>query len=538
MIPAETSAVASDRTGIPEKLGWLAAGFFLLAVGAVAALVMRYNEGHLIYFADDTYIHMAIAENLARHGVWGVTPYEFSAASSSPLWTVLLTSAYLVGGVNEVTPLILNVLFSVLTILLASRVCRSVGAGVVAEIVALAAVSLIVLFYTFYAMEPTLQFLLTVAFVHVAAGALSRAGERIPVGRLALLAGLATAARYEALALAGVVTVLFLLRREWRVALLVTLAAILPPVLVGLMGIAHGWPFLPTTVLFKSRLNHLTLETLIRGRDPGFTGLSLPLAFLVVMGAALLPWSIRQARTKSAQTWWLVIFVLTALAYAVVARLSPVPLRRYEAHLMVLGVIAVPGPGFALLRLLRERARVGPVLAKLAAGALAVGGLGLFAAIGYFIAARVVTGSGYIYQQQFQMARLVKKAFPDGTVALNDIGAVDFFSEPHLLDLVGLASREVADSKLAGTFDTDEIRALARDHDVDLVIVYRDWFVGREALPPEWKCLMTWRISKSIGGDVVSFMVPNEERTASTLEKLQGFAPELPPTVSVEGCQG
>jgi len=541
MIHADPNAVASDRTRFPAKVGWLASCTLLVAIGAVTALVVRSNDGHLIYFADDPYIHMAIAKNLARHGVWGVTPYGFSSGSSSPLWTALLALAYLVGGVNEIAPLILNTLFGLLTVLLASHVSRSVGGGRASEVVVLAGVSLPVLFYTFYGMEPTLQFLLTVAFVHVAASALSHPGERIPVERLALLAGLATATRYEALALVGVVSVLFLIRREWRVALLVTLAALSPPAIVGLTGIAHGWHFLPTAVLFKSRLAYLTLGSLIRGEDPGYTGLSLPLAFLVAMAGAVLLSSIRRGRTRSAQTWWLAIFVLTSLAYAFVARLSPQPLRRYEAHLLVLGLIAVPGPSFELLSWLREKARIGPLLAKFAAVALALSGLGLFAAVGHVIVDRVVTGSGYIYQQQFQMARVVMKSFPGGTIALNDIGAVNFYSEPRLLDLAGLATKEVTDAMLAGSYDTDKIRSLAHDYNVDLVMVYREWFVGRAALPPEWKCLMTWRISKrltGIGGDVVSFIVPNEEMARSTMEKLQKFSPELPRTVAVAECEG
>jgi hypothetical protein len=35
---------------------------------------LRQTNGHFVYSLDDPYIHLAVAKNLARHGVWGVAP--------------------------------------------------------------------------------------------------------------------------------------------------------------------------------------------------------------------------------------------------------------------------------------------------------------------------------------------------------------------------------------------------------------------------------------------------------------------------------
>ena len=64
--------------------------------------------GVFAYALDDAYIHMAMAQNFAEHGVWGPTRYEFVSASSSPLWTATLAGLFAATGVHELWPLLLN----------------------------------------------------------------------------------------------------------------------------------------------------------------------------------------------------------------------------------------------------------------------------------------------------------------------------------------------------------------------------------------------------------------------------------------------
>ncbi|HVD77156.1 MAG TPA: hypothetical protein VNH43_06075, partial [Vicinamibacteria bacterium] len=72
----------------------IALSILLVAVGALVAWSWRHCAGHLVYALDDAYIHMAMARNLAEHGVFGVTRYGFTSSSSSPLWTLLLAGLF------------------------------------------------------------------------------------------------------------------------------------------------------------------------------------------------------------------------------------------------------------------------------------------------------------------------------------------------------------------------------------------------------------------------------------------------------------
>src|SRR5690606_14713950 len=70
------------------------------------------------------YIHMSIARSFVEHGVWGITPYAYSSTTSSPLWTLMIAAVYAFSGVNEWTPLILNILMGILALLAADYLLR------------------------------------------------------------------------------------------------------------------------------------------------------------------------------------------------------------------------------------------------------------------------------------------------------------------------------------------------------------------------------------------------------------------------------
>ena len=102
------------------KRFWPILAATVLLWGALATLLiqsLRMNQGHVVYALDDAYIHMAMGKNFARHGVWGVTPYQFTSASSSPLWTFLLSVIYFLFGVDNVAPLVMTILFATLLVL-------------------------------------------------------------------------------------------------------------------------------------------------------------------------------------------------------------------------------------------------------------------------------------------------------------------------------------------------------------------------------------------------------------------------------------
>src|SRR6476620_5767347 len=120
----------SNRSALPPSARWLgpvAASLLVLAsfYAFIAYQLLRSTEGHLVYALDDAYIHMAIAKNLALHGTWGVQPGTFSASSSSPLWTLLLTAAFRTAGVSDAAPLVLNTVIAAFCVVTVGMMLKS-----------------------------------------------------------------------------------------------------------------------------------------------------------------------------------------------------------------------------------------------------------------------------------------------------------------------------------------------------------------------------------------------------------------------------
>jgi len=82
---------------------WFWASTCVILAYTIIFLGMLYTaakkaDGNIVSPIDDTYIHMAMAKNLAHHGIWGVSPVEFSSTSSSIGYTLLLGFLFYIFG--------------------------------------------------------------------------------------------------------------------------------------------------------------------------------------------------------------------------------------------------------------------------------------------------------------------------------------------------------------------------------------------------------------------------------------------------------
>ncbi|MCR9142096.1 MAG: hypothetical protein NXI24_07575 [bacterium] len=567
-------------------LTWSAAFALILSLSfAIKSAIAAATGGGFAYILDDPYIHMSMARNLVESGVWGVTRYEFSGASSSVLWIALLAIGEILFDQSEFVPLYLNIaLAAILTALVHAKIQAQVSSGFKGF-----AILLVILFATpvltliFLGMEHLLQTILAILFVYQTArcvavlpesdesqrlnhsnqsnrgGAIAQPAGFTSLALLAALAFLTTAVRYEGLFQIAAAGLFFVLQRRFAAAALIGAAGILAPAGYAAYSLAQGWPALPTPILLKGSLSGLLniasaaevlagLEFLLH--EKYLKHIHVPILILFA-GVAYF----RNRRRKSVSIFaapqvLLGMFLLIAVQHLHLAGLGWY--FRYEAYLVALGGILLALHWFgdsadadADADAENENENATGVddartegafwRRRLLTALLFLCGLRLAASLGWraFVSVAGLSGSaGEIYSQQIQSARFFERYYSGQVVAANDIGAINYFSDIRCVDLFGLASHEVAHLRKNKTLTTAGIAALAQREGVQIAIVYDEWFESAGGLPADWRKAGEWTIPErtTVAQDTVAIYAVNENY-ATLVRRLQDFGATMPPEI-------
>jgi hypothetical protein len=497
-----SNEVSVEAGGLPVPASWrrvcrspllpsLALFFVSLAVALHEA--MKGTDGHLIYSVDDAYIHMAVAKNLARSGLWGCTPFHFSSSSSSLLWTFVLGVAYRLFGVRDVVPLVLNVAFVVSTLVVANRSLTRLGvppllraATLVGIVVAFPMTGMVLL-----GMEHPLHLLLTIAFAAAAVEALTigpedrRRARRRTMG-LCLLGALLGASRYEGFFLVGLACLGFLARRQILRCLSVGVAACVPVVVFGVISVANGAFFLPNSLMLKASGESVSaLHALLKpfgSEDLAFLSNNRALPILLVLGVlgALAQWYSRRDFWRPQALFPLLLAsMIVAHGHYVFSPLYWV--YRYDAYLVGFGIF-VAGVLLAELRAGGAVARrfLPALLATLLVGIVANVPEGVFPSV-------EIAGMRNTWLEQYHTALFIRAYYPDAAVVVNDLGAVTYYTEANILDVVALGNVEPLEiMRRTGAYTSRDVLAWTSRSQPRVAIISLGWGYVVPLVPREW----------------------------------------------------
>ncbi|HYC65268.1 MAG TPA: hypothetical protein VEC14_11105 [Reyranellaceae bacterium] len=471
---------------------WLFAGMAVAiatGLGLVGRAYFQASGGALVYWIEDAYIHLAMARNLALHGVFGATPHEFTTSSSSPLWVLLLAAAMLVTGPDMRLGLALNLLAALAFAAIAARVLGSSAesnrarwlAGVAAALLALLVAPLPLILSGMEHLGHAAAMVLAVWWL---SRRLSDDTSRVNDAALLALLLVLPLWRYESLWLHVLGIAVALARRDWRFAFLVAVAGALPVCGFGWIAQYQGWPFLPAPILAKTVYLAEVTDGWLVWAAKYFLWWPLKRLFvyvpellvLMVVGDCWLAWMLwRNPEAWRSQRWLAVLFfLLGSWTHATFASFGWG--GRYEAYLLAIGLVTLGAalPTSEWRRLVAARWR-----------GLLVGVLG---------ALFVVAAAGRLWHQHRDLpgraetvalrdlapARIVAAACsaspcPFRVMAMN-VGALSWFAGPRLTDLMALADREVLALARDRRLDSAAVRRLADKRQIDIALLFEDWY--------------------------------------------------------------
>ncbi len=509
-----------------------------MLVALLAAISMYMNSGLFIYVLDDPYIHMTIARNFVSSGHWAANGLDFSSATSSPLWTLIISAIFFVTGPFSIVPFELNILFGILCICAAYFILIRFGLKrhlLFILMIFIFAAPLPAL--TFTGMEHLMQIFLALFFVYVAAKQIEANPGSSKTLILAVTAMLLTGLRYEDMFLVLVVTALLAVRRQFFPAVLVLLAGAAPVIVYGLISTSYDWLFVPNPILIKGRFHSafdiieilkILPRAVKRMLEPDILFIVPVLTFTVYRFIELKPDKWQQKNIL------LLIFVSVYLLHMTFAQTGW--FFRYEAYLVSLGVIVLWTNIYDLLPSLKgEKTSLPPVYYRLKPILMILIVLSL---AGRSVSNLMVpVASNNIYEQHYQMAMFVRDNANGIVIAANDIGMLGYYTPNKIVDLWGLADIDAAKLKIDGTYSTKDIEEIAARNNVKLAIIYEHWFDQYGGVPASWNKFAEWKMTKLnivCGAETVAFYLTDGSSGSSLKQKLQKFSSRLPRSIDAK----
>ena len=118
----------------------------------------------------------------------------------------------------------------------------------------------------------------------------------------------------------------------------------------------------------------------------------------------------------------------------------------------------------------------------------------------------IKVSSKNIEEQQMEMGRFLHRFYKGKKVVANDIGAIAYFGETQLLDIVGLGSTDVAkfyvENKGLGEIDFNKkyhqfLSNYIEKNDYKVAVIYPKWFPNK--VPKTWIPVASWKIENNLG---------------------------------------
>lgn len=466
--------------------------------------------GHrYIYLLDDVYIHLALARNFAINGVWSVNASGFDSASSSILYTLLLSFLIKIFGDWEYYPLLINFVFSYLTIFVVYRYFKDFFGK--REL--LLAFILIIPFSLLYmslllGMEHTIHMFLMVLAIYLIQKNINTNFEKKDFIYLLITIFFISIIRFESMFFTLSLSFAFFLRKKIRESILVLIAGFSSIIIFGLISLNCGGYFFPNSVVIKGSFpsgTHFLNSCWMIFKE----GILLNTSFYKCLFFPLLIIAVYLWKKYKKRSIWelaknetlIITIVSTGFIHSLFAFLK----YRYENYLMI-SMILLFTPIIVEFWVEVKSKKVKPSISNvMMIGSIVFVFLVSLYRFGYHDRMLKLSNKG-INEQQIEMSRFLGEYYKGQKIIANDIGAISYFSHVQLLDMVGLGSTDIAKMKVANKHNTREqyiinnkkfITKYASKNHYKIAVIYPEWFPGSP--PSNWLPVASWTIPEKYG---------------------------------------
>lgn len=474
-------------------------------------------SGHrYIYPLDDVYIHLALAKNFVEYGIWSINTTGFDSASSSILYTLLLSFLIKIFGNWEYYPLLINIVSGYLTVYVIYRYFRDFyGERELIWAIFLFLPFSLLYMMVLFGMEHTLHmFLVSIAIYYIQKNILNNFKNK-PFVLLLFIIFLISIVRFESMFFTVSLAFALFLRRKLRQGILVLIIGFLPIIIFGLISENQGGYFFPNSVMIKGSFpageNFLysCWQIVLKGIILNFSfykWLFFPL--LIIFLHLFKKYKKHPFSIVLKEETLIIAFVCTAILHSLFSMLK----YRYENYLMIgllLIIIPIISNFISQIKWKKFNFNISNIISL---GSIA---FILFISVyrfGYHHRVLQFSSKG-INEQQVEMSRFLYTYYKGEKVVANDIGAISYYSQVQLLDIVGLGSTEVAQMRVennnlvrkkSDSITKEFITTFAAKHKFRIAVIYPEWF---QPVPAQWIPVASWTINEGSFGPAIHRVV-------------------------------
>lgn len=469
---------------------------------------LQISGSQYVYPIDDAYIHLAIAKNFGEYGFWSINMDSFDSASSSILYTLILSFLIKFFGENIYYPAIVNCIAGYFTVYWVYRFFRDFYSEKELRLGLILLLPTTVLHcMVLIGMEQTLHMLLSVMAIYFIKKNLTSDFKTNDFVKLLVVLFFLAMIRFESMFFVSVLGLILLLAIKIKEALLVFVFGFLPILIFGMISVSKGGLFFPNSIIIKG--NYPDENLMMSIFNIFKKGILLNVSFYKLFLFPLICIVLYGFKKYNKLDWKLIFknekILLLVAATIVLQSLFAVIKYRYENYLMIMLLlvlipIAVQSNSLGF-RTTNWNGRIKILFFISFMGFCMVG---VYRFVGLYPFIKYSTKN--IAEQQMQMGKFLNQFYKEQKVVANDIGAIAYFGNVKLLDIVGLGSTDVTKFYVKNkgleedVFNQKYHQFLSnyiQKNQYKVAIIYPSWFPNK--VPNYWIPVASWKIHNKVG---------------------------------------